>query len=176
MTDRERVGREASPSAAILDSQSVRTADQKGSRKAMTPLRRSPTRLFHVRPGVLDPFSTKMLPKSSISHIDCSNSVRSQAARYFPRGLTPATKKLAHMPHPRSWSRRPFSTAAVFQESSKERPPVLSATHRRMRSPGRRRERRFPEPGLHSANSPGLPKRAVIQKIHGQMVRCTTGA
>ena len=30
MADRERLGREASPSAAILESQSVRTADQKG--------------------------------------------------------------------------------------------------------------------------------------------------
>ena len=30
MADRERAGREASPSAAILDSQTVRTADQKG--------------------------------------------------------------------------------------------------------------------------------------------------
>jgi putative transposase len=39
--DRERVGREASPSAAIIDSQSVRTADQKGTRKATTPARRS---------------------------------------------------------------------------------------------------------------------------------------
>lgn len=29
--DRERVGREASPSAAIIDSQSVRTGDQKGA-------------------------------------------------------------------------------------------------------------------------------------------------
>ena len=42
MADRDRVGREASPSAAILDSQSVRTADQKGGRKATTPVRRSP--------------------------------------------------------------------------------------------------------------------------------------
>jgi transposase len=39
--DRERVGREASPSAAIIDSQSVRTADQKGARKATTRARRS---------------------------------------------------------------------------------------------------------------------------------------
>ena len=30
MADRERAGREVSPTAAILDSQSVRTADQKG--------------------------------------------------------------------------------------------------------------------------------------------------
>ena len=37
MADRERAGREASPSAAILDSQTVRTADQKGGPKAMTP-------------------------------------------------------------------------------------------------------------------------------------------
>jgi len=37
MADRERAGREASPSAAILDSQTVRTADQKGVPKAMTP-------------------------------------------------------------------------------------------------------------------------------------------
>jgi transposase len=35
MEDRERAGREASPSAAIIDSQSVRTADQKGDSKAM---------------------------------------------------------------------------------------------------------------------------------------------
>ena len=41
MADRERVGREASPSAAILDSQSVRTADQRGARKASTRARRS---------------------------------------------------------------------------------------------------------------------------------------
>jgi len=41
MADRERAGREASPSAAILDSQSVRTADQKGARRATTPARRS---------------------------------------------------------------------------------------------------------------------------------------
>ena len=41
MADRERVGREASPSAAILDSQSVRTADQRGARKATTLVRRS---------------------------------------------------------------------------------------------------------------------------------------
>jgi transposase len=40
--DRERVGREASPTAAIIDSQSVRTADQKGARKATTRARRSP--------------------------------------------------------------------------------------------------------------------------------------
>ena len=37
MADRELAGREASPSAAILDSQTVRTADQKGVPKAMTP-------------------------------------------------------------------------------------------------------------------------------------------
>jgi transposase len=41
MADRERVGREASPSAAILDSQSVRTADQKGDQRAMMQARRS---------------------------------------------------------------------------------------------------------------------------------------
>ena len=41
MMDRERIGRSASPSAAILDSQSVRTADQKGAPKATTPARRS---------------------------------------------------------------------------------------------------------------------------------------
>jgi transposase len=34
MEDRERAGREASPSAAIIDSQTVRTADQKGDSKA----------------------------------------------------------------------------------------------------------------------------------------------
>jgi len=42
MADRERAGREASPTAAIIDSQSVRTADQKGARAAMTRARRSP--------------------------------------------------------------------------------------------------------------------------------------
>jgi transposase len=42
LADRERSGREASPSAAILDSQSVRTADQKGAKTAMTRARRSP--------------------------------------------------------------------------------------------------------------------------------------
>ena len=42
MADRERNGREPSPSAAILDSQSVRTADQKGAKKAMMGARRSP--------------------------------------------------------------------------------------------------------------------------------------
>jgi transposase len=42
MADRERVGRESSPTAAIIDSQSVRTADQRGVRGAMTPPRRSP--------------------------------------------------------------------------------------------------------------------------------------
>jgi putative transposase len=41
MADRERIGREASPSAAILDSQSVRTADQKGDQRAMMRARRS---------------------------------------------------------------------------------------------------------------------------------------
>ena len=41
MADRERVGREASPTAAILDSQSVRTADQKGARRATMQARRS---------------------------------------------------------------------------------------------------------------------------------------
>jgi transposase len=41
LADREREGREASPSAAILDSQTVRTADQKGDAKASTPARRS---------------------------------------------------------------------------------------------------------------------------------------
>ena len=40
MADRERNGREPSPSAAILDSQSVRTADQKGAEKAMMRARR----------------------------------------------------------------------------------------------------------------------------------------
>lgn len=37
MADRERAGREASPSAAILDSQTVRTADQKGDARVATP-------------------------------------------------------------------------------------------------------------------------------------------
>jgi hypothetical protein len=41
MADRERAGREASPSAAIIDSQTVRTADRKGGSKATTPQRRS---------------------------------------------------------------------------------------------------------------------------------------
>jgi len=41
MADRERSGREPSPSAAILDSQWVRTADQKGAEKAMMRARRS---------------------------------------------------------------------------------------------------------------------------------------
>jgi len=41
MADRERVGREASPTAAILDSQSVKTADQKGDRRVTTRARRS---------------------------------------------------------------------------------------------------------------------------------------
>src|SRR3712207_6803894 len=35
MAVRERAGRESSPTAAILDSQSVKTADQKGHRSAM---------------------------------------------------------------------------------------------------------------------------------------------
>lgn len=39
--DRERAGRQASPSAAVLDSQSVRTADQRGDHAASTPRRRS---------------------------------------------------------------------------------------------------------------------------------------
>ncbi len=41
MLDRELAGREASPSAALLDSQSVRTADQKGDRRASMRARRS---------------------------------------------------------------------------------------------------------------------------------------
>jgi transposase len=41
MADRERTGRDASPTAAILDSQSVRTADQKGDQRAMTLARKS---------------------------------------------------------------------------------------------------------------------------------------
>jgi transposase len=41
MADRARARREASPSAAILDSQSVKTADQKGDRKASMRARRS---------------------------------------------------------------------------------------------------------------------------------------
>lgn len=42
MADRERCGRPASPSAAILDSQSVRTADQRGVPRATMPERKSP--------------------------------------------------------------------------------------------------------------------------------------
>jgi transposase len=41
MADRERAGRQASPTAAILDSQSVKTADQKGGRRVTTRARRS---------------------------------------------------------------------------------------------------------------------------------------
>ena len=41
MADRERAGREASPTAAILDSQSLRTADQKGDRRGLMRARRS---------------------------------------------------------------------------------------------------------------------------------------
>jgi transposase len=41
MADREHAGREASPTAAILDSQSVKTADQKGGRRATMRARRS---------------------------------------------------------------------------------------------------------------------------------------
>ena len=47
MADRERVGREASSSAAILDGQSVRTADRKGARKAST-LARNQRRKRHI--------------------------------------------------------------------------------------------------------------------------------
>lgn len=36
MEDRERAGREPSPSAAVIDSQTVRTADQKGDSKGST--------------------------------------------------------------------------------------------------------------------------------------------
>jgi transposase len=42
MADREGGGREASPSAAIIDSQTVRTADQKGASKAMVRGDRGP--------------------------------------------------------------------------------------------------------------------------------------
>lgn len=41
MADRERAGRGASPTAAIIDSQSVRSADQKGDSKASTRVRKS---------------------------------------------------------------------------------------------------------------------------------------
>ncbi len=41
MADRERAGRDASPMAAIIDSQSVRTGDQKGAHAATTRARRS---------------------------------------------------------------------------------------------------------------------------------------
>lgn len=41
MTDKERAGREASPTAAIIDSQSVRSADQKWDSKASTRARKS---------------------------------------------------------------------------------------------------------------------------------------
>ena len=41
MVDRERAGREASPSAAIIDSQSIRSAGQKGDSKASTQARKS---------------------------------------------------------------------------------------------------------------------------------------
>ena len=41
MADRERAGREASPSAAIIDSQSIRSADQKGDSKASMRARKS---------------------------------------------------------------------------------------------------------------------------------------
>ncbi len=41
MADRERTGREASPSAAIIDSQSIRSADQKGDSKASMRARKS---------------------------------------------------------------------------------------------------------------------------------------
>lgn len=37
MAEREREGRDASPSAAVIDSQTVRTADQKGDSEATTP-------------------------------------------------------------------------------------------------------------------------------------------
>ena len=42
VADRERAGRDASPTAAIIDSQSVRTGDQKGAAAATTRARRSP--------------------------------------------------------------------------------------------------------------------------------------
>lgn len=41
MADRERAGRDTSPMAAIIDSQSVRTGDQKGAHAATTRARRS---------------------------------------------------------------------------------------------------------------------------------------
>jgi len=41
MADRERAGREASPTAVIIDSQSVRSADQKGDSKASMRVKRS---------------------------------------------------------------------------------------------------------------------------------------
>src|SRR3954467_1137982 len=49
MADRERVGREASPSAAILDSQSVRTADQRMARPVCKRLLRSDLSSLHQR-------------------------------------------------------------------------------------------------------------------------------
>jgi transposase len=42
VADRERAGRESSPTAAIIDSQSVRMGDQKGARAATMRARRSP--------------------------------------------------------------------------------------------------------------------------------------
>jgi len=41
MADRERVGRDASPTGAIIDSQSIRTADRKGDARATMQARRS---------------------------------------------------------------------------------------------------------------------------------------
>ena len=41
IADRARAGREASPTAAIIDSQSVRMSDQKGARAATTQARKS---------------------------------------------------------------------------------------------------------------------------------------
>jgi len=50
LTDRKRCCREASPSAGILDSQSVHTADQKGAEKAITRAKKSPGASATPRP------------------------------------------------------------------------------------------------------------------------------
>jgi transposase len=48
MADRERSGREASPTAAILDSQSIKTADQKGASKGYDAGKKVKGRKRHI--------------------------------------------------------------------------------------------------------------------------------
>jgi hypothetical protein len=113
MADRERAGREASPSAAIIDSQTVRTADQKGGSKAMVRGDRAPQDLPQgtaprPHPALMDDRGASTPPEMPFS------AEHSRAMRHATNGRYWNVVQAQRMAAARALGRRSFDLIACI--------------------------------------------------------------